>query len=170
MDIRLLTEADAQKWWGLRLQALREEPQAFGTSYETALAIPEAEKLAQFFQRVSNSDNFIVGAFDGNLLVGMMGLFRENGLKSQHRAKIWGVYVTLEVRRQGVAKALLRKLIEHARTSPGLEQLHLSVVTLQTAALRLYLSQGFEIYGTEPHALKVDNHYFDEDLMILRLE
>lgn len=169
MEIRLLTEADAQKWWGLRLRSLLDEPQAFGSSYETALAIPDAEKLAQFSRRANSADNFIVGAFDGNSLVGMMGLFREDGPKSRHRANIWGVYVAPEARQQGVAKALLQKLIEQARTIPGLEQLHLGVVTMQTAARQLYLSQGFEIYGTEPHALKIGHQYFDEDLMVLRL-
>src|SRR6478672_5258367 len=131
MKIRLLTEADAQQWWGLRLRSLRDEPQAYGSSYETALALTEAEKLAQFSRRTRNADNFIVGAFDGDSLVGMMGLFREDGPKSQHRANIWGVYVAPEARQQGVAKTLLRKLIEQAGTIPGLEQLHLGVVTLQ---------------------------------------
>jgi hypothetical protein len=37
------------------------------------------------------------------------------------------------------------------------------------AARALYRSFGFETYGTEPNALKVDDRYIDEDYMILRI-
>ncbi|HEY7358830.1 MAG TPA: GNAT family N-acetyltransferase, partial [Ktedonobacterales bacterium] len=66
-------------------------------------------------------------------------------------------------------KALVAEAIAQARTIPGLEQLLLAVVTTNTAARRLYQSLGFEVYGTEPRAMKQGDQYWDEELMILRL-
>ena len=40
VEIRLLTDADAARWRDLRLRMLREHPDAFGSSYEEALARP----------------------------------------------------------------------------------------------------------------------------------
>jgi RimJ/RimL family protein N-acetyltransferase len=37
------------------------------------------------------------------------------------------------------------------------------------AAHNLYLSLGFESYGLEPKALKIDNRYYDDELMFLIL-
>ena len=51
----------------------------------------------------------------------------------------------------------------------GLEQLHLMVVTTNDAARSLYRSMGFEVYGTVLQAFKVDEQYWDEELMVLRL-
>ncbi len=53
---------------------------------------------------------------------------------------------------------------------PGLEQIVLAVFSTNQVARRLYESCGFEVYGVEPRALKVDDQYLDEDLMILRLQ
>jgi hypothetical protein len=42
----------------------------------------------------------------------------------------------------------------------------LTVGAGQAAARRLYSSLGFELFGHEPHALKVGDVYVDEDYMV----
>ena len=37
MEVRILTEADAQAFWNIRLRALRDNPESFGASYEEIL-------------------------------------------------------------------------------------------------------------------------------------
>ena len=68
-----------------------------------------------------------------------------------------------------MARALFEVLLERARSQPGLEQILLTVAVEQTAAKRLYRSLGFEVFGHERHALKVDGAYVDEDHMVLWL-
>lgn len=169
MEIRLLEAEDTAAYWELRLQALRDEPQAFGASYEVNLAIPEAEKLRFFANRIVGPDNFMVGAFEEEKLVGMAGFFRESGLKDRHKGSVWGMYVAPEARHRATGQAVLTRLIEQARTIEGVEQILLAVVTTQTAARALYLRLGFVVFGTEPRALKMDGTYFDEEMLILRL-
>jgi GNAT superfamily N-acetyltransferase len=169
MEIRLLEARDAGAYWQLRLQSLRDEPQAFSSSYETALAMPDAEKQKTFSSRITGPDNFIFGAFEGNKLVGTAGFAEETGPKTRHKAMLWGMYVAPEARYQGTGQALLKQLIKQASSIEGVEQIYLGVVTTQAAARRLYVRLGFEVYGTEPRALKMGRDYFDEDLMVLRL-
>ena len=64
---------------------------------------------------------------------------------------------------------LLEAAIARARETPGVEQLILAVVTVNTPARNLYLSLGFEPYGREPLALKLGDRYLDEELMVLFL-
>ena len=60
-------------------------------------------------------------------------------------------------------------MIFQAKKLEGLEQILLGVVTQNEAARHLYIAHGFEIYGQMPNAIKVDNQYYDEDLMLLKL-
>jgi ribosomal protein S18 acetylase RimI-like enzyme len=85
-----------------------------------------------------------------------------------HRANLWGVYVRPEARGVGVARQLIEALLTSA--SGKVVQVHLSVVTGNEAALRLYRNAGFEVYGTEPRSLYVNGRYFDEHLMVRFLE
>jgi len=79
-------------------------------------------------------------------------------------------YVAPEARGQHVGRLLMETAIARARSVPGLEQLHLTVVTTQTPARALYRSLGFVSHGSMPHALKLpDGRYLDEDLMVLWL-
>ena len=50
------------------------------------------------------------------------------------------------------------------------QQVHLSVVTENESARRLYEALGFTIYGTEPRSLFVDGRYLDEHMMVLRFD
>jgi len=168
MNLRLLTEDDIDTLWSIRLRALQDNPEAFGSTYEETLQ----RGKESFRQRLRqpHTETFFLGAFENERLVGIVAFFRESGTKGQHKGYIISMYVAPEQRGRGIGKALVAEAIVQARTVPGLEQLLLAVVTTNTAARQLYRSLGFEVYGLEPRALKQGDHYWDEELMILHLQ
>jgi len=159
--IRLLEEADAPEFVRLRLEGLQNDPAAFGSSWEEEQARP-LETVAPRLRALPES-HFVVGAFQGERLIGVTGFRREEQRKARHKGFVWGVYVTAEARGKGVARALLTFVQERARTYSGLDQLFLSVSVSQTAARHLYDSLGFEVFGYERHALKIGDTYVDEE-------
>ena len=169
MEIRELTENDAAIYWPLRLRALREEPESFGSSYEESVLRPVTHMEERFRAARASGGGFTLGAFDGVALVGTATLVREEGRKNRHIAGIYGVYVAPEARGCGIGRAVMEALIARARSMSGLEQLHLAVVSANPPARSLYLALGFQVYGLERHALKLDDRYLDEELMVLWL-
>ena len=59
-------------------------------------------------------------------------------------------------------------MLDHARGA-AVEEVRLSVVSSNAAAVRFYEAAGFVAYGLEPRALKVAGVYHDEVLMAARL-
>jgi ribosomal protein S18 acetylase RimI-like enzyme len=168
IEIRRLTEEDATEFYRLRLEALEREPQAFSSSPEEHRAMTPAI-IAQRLGSGSGDRNFVLGAFVEEQLVGMVGFYQEEGPKKRHKGHIWGVYVTQDWRRKGIARVLLSEVIARARARPEVEQVYLGVTVEQNSARRLYESLGFQVYGREVHAVKLGDSYLDEDLMALRL-
>ncbi|MGG0655274.1 N-acetyltransferase family protein [Rummeliibacillus pycnus] len=166
MNIRLLDESDAIAYRELRLEALKDSPEAFATIYEDELK----KTLEDYRNGLSRKEFWVFGAFEKGQLVGVVTLIREQGHKLRHRSTIFAMYVTSEGRRKRIGKSLMQSAIHHAKQTDGIEQIYLSVVTTNTPAISLYLSLGFEIYGTEKRALKSsDSTYWDEYHMVLRL-
>ena len=165
MEIRKLGLQDAEVYFKIRLEALYKNPEAFGSSYEEE----KKETADKYKDRFQAADSFTFGAFEGSQLVGVITLLTEKRMKLRHRSTIVAMYVASEMRGKGVAKALMNEAINKARTLDGIEQIHLTVVSSNVAAKKLYSSLGFEVYGTEKRALKMDQTYLDEDLMVLFL-
>jgi len=165
MEFRFLNADDTPAYWNIRLEALQCEPGGVWFIGEEHRALPLAEITARWSADPSN--NFVVGAFLGERLVGTAGFFRNKGLKERHKARIWGVYVAREARGKRAGQDMLRMLLERASKIEGIEQIMLSVVTTQDAAIKLYRSLGFESFGCERRALKIGDRYLDEENMVL---
>ncbi len=161
MNIRMLTQEDWQPWKLLRLEALKNAPESFGSSYEEELNWSDLD----FQNSLNKSDIF--GVFVDNSLVSCAGFYSLNSAKTKHRGVIWGMYTRPECKGQGIASALIQTIINHAKSL--VTQLHLTCVTSNIGAVAFYQKHGFKIYGTEPRALKMGDAFFDEHLMILDL-
>jgi RimJ/RimL family protein N-acetyltransferase len=170
MQVRLLTEADAAAYRQIRLRGLREDPAAFGSSYEEEVERP-LEFTAEWLRaKQLGPDSFALGAFDEREeLLGVLSFTRVPRLKEQHKAMIHGVYVIAEARGRGLGRSLVAETLARARQSPGLTQVQLSVVTCQTAARALYAAFGFVPYGLERQALTLDGEFLDEEHLVLFL-
>jgi ribosomal protein S18 acetylase RimI-like enzyme len=163
MEIRLLTESDVDAFWAVRLRGLKEDPEAFGSSYEESVVTPIADVVKRLR---TEAGVFVLGAFDP-ALIGVVGFFQEQGDKRKHIGFIWGLYVIPEARGAKLGKILMQEAISRAAQNPAIEQINLTVSN--KAAQKMYESLGFIAYGTEPRALKVGDQYLDEDKMQLQL-
>jgi RimJ/RimL family protein N-acetyltransferase len=163
-QVRLLTSSDAQGYHGVRLQALQEKPPAFGS-------IPTDEpNLSETAERlVASDDRCFFGAFQDQKLVGIVRLSRYESLNEKHRAYLGGLYVLPSFRRYGCGRALVEQALIRAAKLPGIRRINLTVVTQQKAAIHLYQSLGFQIYGTELETFSRDGNFYDEHLMTLNL-
>ncbi|MGH2453471.1 MAG: GNAT family N-acetyltransferase [bacterium] len=164
IQIRRLAPADALLYRDTRLEALRSDPVAYGSTFEAENARP----LSWFSDRLSGSNVF--GAFRDSELVGIVELFIEEGKKVAHKGLLRGMYVQPGSRKAGVGRRLVETIIDFARKR--VELIQLAVVSDNEQARRLYASLGFLEYGIERNALKQDGRYYDEVLMAkdLKLE
>jgi RimJ/RimL family protein N-acetyltransferase len=162
IEIRPLAPRDAESYREIRLEALRNSPEAFGSNFEFEAAQP----LAWFEHRLASSGVF--GAFRDGALLGIAGFFIQQEPKKAHKATLWGMYVRPQARGSGIGRRLVETVIDAARARAELIQL--AVVSENEAARRLYSALGFSQYGLEKNALKQDGRYHDEVLMALPLE
>lgn len=166
MEIRVLTAADVTAYRPLRLQALREHPEAFGSAYEDECALTSDEMAA----RIRPHEHYAVfGAFMGEQLVGMVSFHRYAGRKTRHRAMLGALYVQPQMRRQKVGSELLTAVIHYARTQAGLEELLLAVTVGNAVARGLYLRARFAPSHVEQRYIKVNDDYYDIEWMTLRV-
>lgn len=167
MIIRKLTKNDAEDYRNIRLEALYNNPDSFGTMYSEEVI----KTIDDFKNRIPvDNNNFILSYFIDKELIGIVAFHQESRIKVRHKAYIRSMYVKQEYRRKGIGKSLMKELIERAKAIDEIEILLVDVVKNNISAQHLYLSLGFQIYGIEKMAYKFQNQYFDMAYMSLQIK
>ena len=164
VTIRPAREEDAPAYRDLRLEALRNHPEAFSSDYAANLAKPMAFWTERLRFNSTDSATMIYFAVHDQRLIGMCGITRPNSPKIQHSANIVGMYIRPDWRGFRIAEGLITACLDWARTQ-DVKIVKLAVVTTNARAIRCYARCGFQVYGIEPRALYYDNVFYDELLM-----
>lgn len=160
---RKLDSSDAPAYRALRLECLRLNPDHFGTTWEEESGVTELR--FEKYLRENHPDHFMVGAFDMAELVGIAGFERNQRIKARHKGELVQMYIRPAYKGQKAGTALLRLLLDSCFSDPGIEEVKLSVVADNAAAVSFYRKLGFVVYASEKHYFKKDDKYWDQLFM-----
>jgi ribosomal protein S18 acetylase RimI-like enzyme len=142
----------------LRLQGLKTDPVAFGSSYEEEENFTEDE-----WKRRTGNALFAIS--DDDILVGTITYVFSDRIKTGHIARIFAAYVDPNYRGRGVGKKLLSTALNRIQENKNIVKVQLMVNIKQNAAVALYKSLGFAIVSEMKKELKVDDEFYDEYVM-----
>lgn len=155
--VRLLPD----EWYlyrDLRLEAVCNNPEAFGTTYEEELLTTEQE----WRYRLSHNMLF---ARSTNRIVGMIGAVLSSTQKRKHSALVISFYVSPEFRNQGVGAKLLSAIIDHLKVLDYVKIVMLYVTTKQLEVINLYKKFKFHIHGVLENAYMQNGVFYDQFIM-----
>ena len=165
--IRQLEPNDSEKYYKIRLKGLGLHPEAFGTGAEDwSKATDEQVKN---LLATSSDDDFVLGAFDNDQLVGVIGLKREKKHSVVHKGTVWGLLVLPEFRNIGFGKKLIASLIQRVSKNEDLKFIRAVVTDTPDSAAGIFESFNFIKYGVELRGIKQENNFFDQIYLALKL-
>jgi ribosomal protein S18 acetylase RimI-like enzyme len=150
------------------LRALKSTPTAFLISFDEE----KANGSTHFLKSLSHkgNDRAIFGAFEGQEIIGTIGVYKEDHHKISHKATIWGMHVDEDHRGKGIGRQLVDTALKFAKKDMAVISVSLSVESNNQAAKKLYLAKGFKCWGVEPRAMNNDGLLLDEDHMVILFE
>lgn len=148
MEVVNLRVENWQEYRKLRLRALKEDPQAFGSSYADSLNQPDEFWKRRLADAADGMRSWLLFAQEGEKLTGMIGAFLEE--VPTDTATIVSVYVPLEARGQGIAVLLMEAMLGVLSATPSLTKAQLSVNVTQLPAIQVYKHFGFREIGVHP--------------------
>ena len=157
VEVKNLSPDRWKDYRDLRLEALKSDPTAFGTSYEEEVTLTE-----DTWQR--RAENVLFAMFNDKP-IGMVVYIFNDRLKTKHIANIFGMYVAKEYRNRGLANKLITSVISLIEENKDIRKIKLSVNPEQVYAFRLYIKYGFQCVGTARKEYYIDSRYYDEVLM-----
>jgi GNAT superfamily N-acetyltransferase len=122
----------------IRLEALLDSPQAYGSTYQECLAWTNRR-----WRNVCRDWNYYL-AERSERVVGVVS----GGVNDRHPGTLWlyGMYVTPRARGTGIAEQLVEVVVEWARDQ-GVSALHLQVAAPMIHARAFYERAGFRATG-----------------------
>jgi RimJ/RimL family protein N-acetyltransferase len=152
-----LTAQDVPRYRKLMLEAYVLAEDAFTSTASER----ENEPDSWWANRIAHPEGLGVsfGIQADDRLVGTVALEYSPKAKTQHSALLIGMYVSATARGHGAGRKLLRAALDHACNRAGLKVVTLTVTEGNTPAIRLYESEGFVAWGTQPLAIRTTSQY-----------
>lgn len=144
-SIRVLNKDDWSTYRELRLLSLQDSPNSFGSSYEQEYLYSNDEWISRLSLDHKVGRALPLVAELNGVAVGLAwGLVHNLQDKTAHIYQMW---VSHDVRGQGVGSLLLKNIIAWSKEL-NLDYVSLAVTTINIPAVKLYKAYGFEPYGS----------------------
>ncbi len=157
IEIKKLSANDWQIFKELRLQMLKEEPQAFARTYDEVSKRTDEE----WKENTENEEAGILAVWLDGKLAGMNGYY----YPERSIVEIWGMFIRKEFRGMGLGKKLMGEIEKEIRKDGGVKKIQVSVTSSQTAAFELYKKLGFREIKRMPNKTRLNGQSYEEILL-----
>jgi ribosomal-protein-alanine N-acetyltransferase len=147
ISFRKLAASDSARYREIRLESLKAHPESFGSSFETQSKLPKLMFEQAMEQPVD--DRFVIGAFDGEVLIGICGFLPfgpDDFLEMANTGTIIQMYVRSAYRGRKIGLGLVQTVLAEAFKNPDMEKVVLGVKEGNLSAIRVYEQAGFRTY------------------------
>ena len=140
MLVREVVAGDVEAFRDIRLEALRDAPEAFGSTFAREVAFAEAD----WQRRIARGGNFLGYLPEASATepAGLIGGYQED----PQLVELVGMYVRPRARGRGVGEALVATVIDWA-AARNAASVHLWVTETNKPARLLYERCGFTLTG-----------------------
>jgi ribosomal protein S18 acetylase RimI-like enzyme len=152
VEIRRLPVGRWRDFRDLRLEALKSDPTAYGSSFEEEETLAEGE----WRRRIQS----VLFALSDDRPIGIIVCVFDKGLKTKHIAEIYGFYVSADHRGEGVGTRLLEHALSLIRRNKRILKVKLAVNPEQRVAVKMYKKAGFVVTGRVEKELKVGKRFY----------
>lgn len=138
---------DCDVYREIRLQALKEAPYAFLTTYDSAVQRSDDMWKQQVFGAATGADQAIFIAFsEENVPIGLAALYRSSAEhKSGEMAQVW---ISPEYRKRGIGTELLEKIIQWGKEN-DITEIEARIMAGNEQAVAFYKKNKFTETGME---------------------
>ena len=159
---RLLAE-EWQAYRAIRLRALAQAPEAFGSTLAREEELPDETWAARVAKSAASGIDCALVAEQGGAFVGL--LWAKVDAQDAGRVNLFQMWVAPQWRGRGVAAALLDEALAWARAR-GTRVVHLGVNSENAGALRLYGRAGFQPIG-EPYLMREGAPHMEQEMRLI---
>lgn len=144
ISIRPIAPHEWPEYRDIRLQALRDSPDAFGSTWEAEAARTDESWSTRITSAASGDTDRALFAVNGEEVCGLV--WCKLSVAEPGVADIYQMWVDPAARGLGVGRALLRQALAWAQ-GRGMHRVRLGVTDADSPAMRLYRSHGFGPVG-----------------------
>ena len=145
IELRKLKSEHSGLYRKIRLESLKLNPEAFEATYEK-----EHKQDMLFFEKLVLSEDkrkFIIGAFKGDVLIGICGFVDDNRYELDQTGSIIQMYVKSEFSGQKIGEQLLLFAEQKALMLSGISVVMLEVNKNNKRAIKVYKNCGYKEFN-----------------------